>query len=129
MSTQEKIRVDKWLWAARFFKTRSLASDAVNGGKVHVNGQRVKSSRPINIDDKLEITRGQYQSVVIVKGISEKRGPVMQAQQLYEETVESKEKREVNAQQRKLLNAGISHTKVKPDKRQRRLIRKITGKN
>ena len=66
MSQTEKLRIDKWLWAARFFKTRALASKAVDGGKVHVNGQRVKSSRPIQVGDRLEITRGQIHSVVDV---------------------------------------------------------------
>ena len=80
MDNQDKVRIDKWLWAARFFKTRSIAADAVNGGKVHVNGQRVKSSRPVSIDDQLEITRGQIQSVVIVKGLDEKRGSAKVAQ-------------------------------------------------
>ena len=128
MSTQGKIRLDKWLWAARFFKTRSLAADAVNGGKVHVNGQRVKSARTINIDDELKITRGQFQTILIVKQLSEKRGPAKQAQLLYGETKESIEKRDVLLEQRKILNAGLPQTKVKPDKRQRRQIRKVSGK-
>ena len=128
MSTQGKIRIDKWLWAARFFKTRSLAADAVNGGKVHVNGQRVKSARSINIDDELKITRGQFQTELIVKQLSEKRGPAKQAQLLYEETKESIEKREVLLEQRRILNAGMPQTKAKPDKRQRRQIRKVSGK-
>lgn len=128
MSSQDKIRIDKWLWAARFFKTRSLAASAVNGGKVHVNGHRVKPSRPISINDKLEITRGQFQTVVSVIAISEKRGPAKEAQMLYEETQESIEERELKSQQRKLLKASMPRTKGKPDKHQRRKIRKVSGK-
>ena len=128
MSSPEKIRIDKWLWAARFFKTRSLAADAVNGGKVHVNGRRVKSARSINIGDRLKITRGQFQSVLIVKALDEKRGPAKVAQRLYEETPESLKKRELQLQQRKILNAEVQQTKTKPDKRQRRQIRKVSGK-
>ena len=129
MNSVEIIRIDKWLWAARFFKTRTLAADAVNGGKVHVNDRRVKSSRSINIGDELKITRGQFQTVVIVKALSEKRGPAKAAQMLYEETPESLEKRELLLEQRKILNAEIQQTKTKPDKRQRRQIRKISGKS
>ena len=128
MSTQQKIRLDKWLWAARFFKTRSLAADAVNGGKVHVNGQRVKSSRLIQIGDHLEITRGQFKSEVIINELSEKRGPAKQAQNLYQETEQSIEQRELKIQQRKLLNASMQHTEGKPDKHQRRKLRKASGK-
>ena len=128
MSSVEKIRIDKWLWAARFFKTRSLAADAVNGGKVHVNDRRVKSSRSINIRDELKITRGQFQTVVIVKAFSEKRGPAKVAQMLYEETPESLKKREILLEQRKILNTEMQRTKTKPDKRQRRQIRKASGK-
>lgn len=128
INTQNKIRIDKWLWATRFFKTRSLAVNAVNGGKVHVNGQRVKSSRPIQIGDQLEITRGQHKAVVIVEALSEKRGPATEAQKLYQETPKSIEERELKIQQRKLLNASIPTAKGKPDKHQRREIRKVIGK-
>lgn len=128
INVQNIIRIDKWLWAARFFKTRSLAADAVNGGKVHVNGQRIKSSRAIQIGDLLKITRGQHQVVVIVEALSEKRGPATEAQKLYQETPESIEERELKIQQRKLLNASIPSTKGKPDKHQRREIRKVSGK-
>ena len=82
MPGPQKIRVDKWLWAARFFKTRAAAADAVNGGKVHVNKQRVKSSRPIRIGDRLEITRGHIQSVVDITALSDKRSPAKLAQAL-----------------------------------------------
>ena len=129
MSQAEKIRVDKWLWAARFFKTRAAAATAVNGGKVHVNGQRVKSSRPIQTGDQLEITRGQVQAVVDVMELSDKRGPAKVAQTLYEETTESIKQRELKSQQRKLLNASMPRSQGKPDKHQRRELRKVSGKH
>lgn len=125
----KKIRIDKWLWAARFFKTRSLAAKAVNGGKVHVNGRRVKSSRAIQIGDKLEITRGQFLVAIEIRELSETRGPTTVAQKLYQETQESIEAREIKTQQRKLLNASVPYTKGKPDKHQRREIRKVSGKS
>ena len=128
MPQTEKIRLDKWLWAARFFKTRTVAANAVNGGKVHVNQQRVKSSRPIQVGDRLEITRGQAQSVVDIIALSDERGPAKVAQTLYKETLESIELREIKSQQRKLLNASMPRSQGKPDKHQRREIRKASGK-
>jgi len=125
----KKLRVDKWLWAARFFKTRAVASKAVDGGKVHVNGQRVKSSRPIQVGDRLDITRGQIQAVVNIVGLSDKRGPAKIAATLYEETPESISQRELKSQQRKLLNASMPRSSGKPDKHQRREIRKVSGKS
>ena len=127
--TSQKIRVDKWLWAARFFKTRTIAADAVNGGKVHINGQRVKSSRPIQVGDQLEITRGQIHSVVDVTALNDKRGPAKEAQKLYVETRDSIDERELKSQQRKLLNASMPKSLGKPDKHQRREIRKVSGKH
>lgn len=129
MSQPEKIRIDKWLWAARFFRTRAIAADAVNGGKVHVNGQRVKSSRPIQIEDRLEITRGQVHLVVVVAELSDKRGPTKVAQTLYQETPESIEKRELSSQQRKAFNSSMPKSQGKPSKHQRREIRKVSGKS
>jgi len=129
MSQTEKLRIDKWLWAARFFKTRAIAADAVNGGKVHINGQRVKSSRFVQVGDRLEITRGQIHSVIDVIALSDKRGPAKVAQTLYQETPESIEARELKSQQRKLLNASMPKSQGKPDKHQRREIRKVSGKS
>ena len=126
--SEKKIRIDKWLWAARFFKTRSMAASAVNGGKVHVNGCRVKSSKLVQIEDKLEITRNQLHTVITVLVISDKRGPASQAQLLYRETPESIQKRELFSQQRKLLNAGTPVSKGKPDKHQRKKLRQASGK-
>ncbi len=128
MNTEQNLRIDKWLWAARFFKTRNSAADAVNGGKVHVNGHRVKPSRPIQFGDRLEITRGQFRTVIEIKGLSDKRGPAKDAQKLYEESKESIQERELKSQQRKLLSASMPQSHRKPDKRQRRQIRKVREK-
>ena len=129
MMTSQKIRIDKWLWAARFFRSRTLAAGAVNGGKVHVNGQRVKSARTVQIGDTIDITCGQQRATVKVFLLSSKRGPAKAAQRLYEETQESVARREISIQQRKLLNAGLSQTRGRPDKRQRRQLRKASGKS
>src|SRR6266568_8009783 len=92
--SSEPIRIDKWLWAARFFKTRSLAADAVTGGKIDVNGARAKPSRIMRLGDKLNIRRGPYEWTVVVKGLAKLRGPAPEAQLLYEETEESVRRRE-----------------------------------
>lgn len=115
-------RIDKWLWAARFFKTRSLAQAAVSGGKVHVNGERVKPSRQVEIGDTLEITRGQERLVVCVEAVSEKRGPASVAQGLYAETQESRRQREETSTMRKLLRQSAPKPATRPDKRSRRRI-------
>jgi len=120
------VRIDKWLWAARFFKTRALATEAINGGKVHMNGVKVKPSRAVKIDAVLEITRGQMHQVVVVKALSNKRGPAKIAQTLYEETEESIAKREAHAEMMK--NAPVvSRAAGKPNKKDRRDIRKFKG--
>jgi ribosome-associated heat shock protein Hsp15 len=86
--------MDKWLWAARFFKTRSLATEAVNGGKVHLNGNRCKPGRTLSFGDILEIRKGPYTFTVTLQGLSNRRGPAKEAVLLYEESLESAEKRE-----------------------------------
>lgn len=116
------LRVDKWLWAARFFKTRSLASVAVNGGKVHVNGQRVKPARALHIGDVLEIQRGQEHFEITVEGLNSKRGPAKEASLLYIESELSKQKREELALQYKLDASIRPHHERKPGKRDRRHI-------
>ena len=99
--TAEKIRLDKWLWAARFFKTRSLAKAAIEGGKVHLGGQRVKVSREIMVGDLLQIRQGWDEKVVTVKALSDQRRGAPEAQTLYEETAQSLKKREAEAAARK----------------------------
>ena len=127
MAEEEKIRIDKWLWAARFFKTRSLASQAVGGGHVQVNGSRVKPSRVVQAGDTLQIHRGQEEFVVVVQGLSGKRGPAVQAQALYLETEESRQGRET-ARLRRLEEGVALPPARRPDKRDRRKIRKLLRK-
>jgi ribosome-associated heat shock protein Hsp15 len=115
----ERTRVDKWLWAARFVKTRGLAVEAVNGGRVEVNGQRVKPSKEIRAGDRLEITIGQVRTSVVVRGISARRGPASEAALLYEETAESREARERQAAERRLA-APDAELGGRPTKRDRR---------
>ena len=123
----EKLRVDKWLWAARFFKTRSIAADAVESGKVTLDGARIKQAKTVGVGDVLVIRLGPYQHEVEVLGLSNKRGPAPVAQQLYRETEESKRKRAIQAEQNKLLPQ--SDLKGRPTKRDRREIaRMVEGK-
>lgn len=124
----EKVRLDKWLWAARFFKTRSLAKKAVEGGKIHCNGTRSKSSREIEIGNTLAITRGWDELTVIVKALAEKRGSAPQAALLYEETPESIEKRLLHAEQRKMQRAANPLTEGRPSKQDRRQIHRFKRK-
>jgi len=125
---QQSLRIDKWLWAARFFKTRALAAEAVSGGKVHINGQRVKPSRPVKVGDQLEIMRGQEQFIVDVTAILARRGPAKLAQTLYQETDASQEKRAEQVQQRKILAQMHPQSAHKPSKRDRRKIIRFTRK-
>lgn len=118
----QKIRLDKWLWAARFFKTRGLAQEAISGGKVHVNGERVKPARHVDIGDRLEITKGEQRFTVIVQALSDKRGPAKLAETLYAETEQSRKDREEAAAMRKLLRQSAPHPEKRPDKKQRRHI-------
>ena len=126
---EEKIRVDKWLWAARFFKTRSLASKAVNGGHVHLNDGRIKPSRSVQIGDRLQITRGVEKFTVDILALAARRGPAKVARTLYEETGESIERREAAREQRRLVRAPASRPQGRPDKRDRRKIRKFLRKD
>jgi ribosome-associated heat shock protein Hsp15 len=119
-------RLDKWLWAARFYKTRSLAVEAINGGKVHLNDHRVKPSRTLKPEDILTISKPPYEFVISVLGLSNKRGPATEAQKLYQETADSLEKRELLREQIKNEPLGYRHEKGRPSKRDRRHIIKFT---
>ena len=128
-SDQKKVRLDKWLWAARFFKTRALAGAAVTGGKVHLAGQRIKPSRSVKIDDCYEIHRGYERYQIIVTDLSERRGSAACAQKLYRETESSIEQRDREAEKRRLAMMQRPHSSSRPDKKQRRKIRQfINGK-
>lgn len=128
-SNTEIVRLDKWLWAARFFKTRSLASQAVAGGKVHVNGNRGKASHSVVLGDKLRITIGTAEFHVTVEAVSRLRRPAKEARLLYEESSESIAAREEQSQLKKMMSAGFSAPPQKPGKRDRRKIRSFTRKD
>ncbi len=117
-----KIRLDKWLWAARFFKTRSLAKAAIESGKVHLDGQRVKVSKEITAGDILQIRQGWDEKVVLVKQLSDQRRGAPEAQSLYEETAASLAKREAQALARKAAGGMIDRPAHRPTKKQRRQI-------
>lgn len=121
------MRLDKWLWAARFFKTRTLASDAVSGGKVQHNGSRVKAARDIKIDDRLEISNGEVRWEVTVKALSDKRGPAAEARLLYEESAASIAARETQRETRQLVVDPAADLHGRPTKRDRRQMRRFSG--
>lgn len=116
------IRLDVWLWAARFFKTRSLAKQAVETGKVEVGGQRAKASRTVRIGDVLQVSRGEENFQLCVLGLSDSRGPAPLAQALYAESEASRAAREAARAQRLAMRDGFRPPEQRPDKRARRLI-------
>ena len=120
-----KVRLDKWLWASRFFKTRALAAQAVIGGKVHLQGNRIKPSRLVKIDDCFEIHRGLERFEVIVTGLSERRASASVAAGLYRETESSIEKRKIESEKRQLAAMQRPRSDSRPDKKQRRKIRQF----
>ena len=119
--THERVRLDKWLWAARFYKTRGLAADAIDGGKVEVNDVRAKRAKMVQVGDEVRIRQTPFEHVVIVRGVSERRGPASVAATLYEETAESKAKRDALATQIRSMPSGDWDT-GRPTKRDRREI-------
>ena len=123
----DNVRIDKWLWAARFFKTRSLATDAVDTGRVKLDGERIKPARPVKIDDKLTIDNGAESWEVLVLAISDQRGPAPVARQLYQETDASVARRENEHEARKLYREPGSTIKGRPTKRDRRQLSKASG--
>ena len=121
----DRLRVDKWLWAARFFKTRSIAKTAIEGGKVHLSGQRVKVSREICVGEKLVIKQGWDEREIIVKALSDKRGPASAAQMLYAETDASIARREREAQARKSAGGAVARPTSKPGKHERKALERL----
>jgi len=122
---EASVRLDVWLWAARFFKTRSLAKQAADGGKVEVNGASGKPSRGLHEGDRLRITRGEERFEIDVIALAEQRGPASVAQALYRETPESAASRAAAAETRRLQGASMARPPKRPDKRARRLIRAL----
>jgi ribosome-associated heat shock protein Hsp15 len=117
----ERVRIDKWLWAARFFKTRSLASEAVAGGKVEVNGERAKPAKLVRMGDEVRCRQGPYEHVLVVTGLAERRGTASAAAALYQERPESRAARERVAEQLRLGASAWSYEeKGRPTKRDRR---------
>ena len=123
----DNVRIDKWLWAARFFKTRSLAADAVERGRVRIAGEPVKPARAVKVNDKLVIDNGSDRWEVIVAALSDKRGPAPVARELYFETEESIAKRENDKTARRLFPEPSLDIKGRPTKRDRRAISKAAG--
>ena len=121
------VRIDRWLWAARFFKTRGAATEAVLGGRVHLNGGRVKPSKDVRPGDRLEVTVAEVRREVVVRGVAEKRGPASVAATLYDETAESTARREQHALERRLarpLGADLGARPTKRDKRRLDALRR-----
>ena len=124
-SGTNRVRLDKWLWAARFYKTRSLAKTAIDGGKVHLNSARTKAAKEVAVGDTLAITRGDVVQTVVVVGIAERRGSASIAAQLYSETEASIEQREARRAERRMQRAGLTVPKRRPNKRERRRLREL----
>lgn len=123
--SSEGVRLDKWLWAARFYKTRALAREMIEGGKVHYNGQRSKPGKLVELDAELTLRQGNDERTVVVAEISSQRRPASEAQQLYRETDASIEKRVKVAQARKMNALTMPHPDRRPDKKERRDLMKF----
>jgi ribosome-associated heat shock protein Hsp15 len=124
-----RVRLDKWLWAARFYKTRGLASEAIAGGKVQVNGDRAKRARPVQPGDEIRIRQGPYEHHVVVRALSARRGPASAAAELYEETPASRAAREAMALQLKSLHVAFVPDKGRPTKKDRRELGRLKGRD
>lgn len=123
--TSEGVRLDKWLWAARFYKTRALAREMIEGGKVHYNGQRSKPSKLVELNAELTLRQGNDARTVVITAISDQRRPASEAQQLYSETEASIESREKLALARKMNALTMPHPDRRPDKKERRDLMKF----
>jgi ribosome-associated heat shock protein Hsp15 len=123
-----RTRIDKWLWAARFYKTRALAAEAITGGKVQVNGDRVKRAKPLQVGDEVRIRQGPYEHQVVVRELSDHRGPAVQAAALYEEKPESRAAREALALRLKSLHSAFLPERGRPTKKDRREINRLKGR-
>jgi ribosome-associated heat shock protein Hsp15 len=122
-----KVRLDKWLWAARFFKTRALAAEAIDGGKVDVNGDRAKRAKQLQVGDEVRLRQGPVEWAVIVRDVQGRRGSAEIARGLYAETDEGRRKREIVTEQLKSMPTAFSYGDSKPGKRDRRALRRLKG--
>ena len=120
-----RVRLDKWLWAARFYKTRSLAKSAVDGGKVHLNGARTKPAKEVVAGDRLIVTRGGIEQTIVIAAVSERRGGASIAATLFDETPESVDARARIRADRRMQAAGLTVPKSRPNKKQRRALRDL----
>ena len=120
-----RVRIDKWLWAARFYKTRALSADAIDAGKIEVNGERAKRSRLVHSGDRIRIRIGPYEHIISVRDVSERRGSAPIAQKLYEEDPESRKAREAMAAHVRAMNANTGYESGRPTKKDRRDIEKL----
>jgi ribosome-associated heat shock protein Hsp15 len=125
MTESDKVRIDRWLWAARFFRTRSSAKAAIDGGKVQVDGRRTKPAKEIQRGQTLSIRRNDELFTVVVDELSEQRGPASIAKMLYTETIDSIERRELERSRRRMERAGLRVPDTKPTKRQRRDLQRL----
>lgn len=125
MEASSSQRLDKWLWAARFFKTRKLATEAISGGKVHLNGQRSKPGKDVKIGNCVSVTKGPYRWELTVTGLSQQRKPASEAGLLYEESPESHARRQALIEQRKAGEEFSNQPETRPNKKQRRLIHRF----
>jgi ribosome-associated heat shock protein Hsp15 len=125
----DQVRLDKWLWAARFFKTRALAAEAVEGGKVELNGEKPKRAKQVRPGDRLRLRLGPYEHLLTVVAVSERRGPASVAVMLYQEDPEGRRRRELLAEQHRLAPPAFDFGEGKPSKKQRRDIRRLRGED
>ena len=121
-SGHDRVRIDKWLWAARFFKTRGLAQAAVAGGKVKLHGERVKPAKEVKVADELAIHIGEYEWNITIKGLAQRRGSAESARKLYDETEESRARRMAQIAERRAHSGALAERKGRPTKRERRQI-------
>ena len=127
MTQPTRVRLDRWLWAARFFKTRALAAAAVGGGQVEVNGEHAKRAKPLAVGDRLRIRRGPFEYLVVVRAVAEHRGSPAVAAELYEEDAEGRRRRERLAEQLRIAPSLRYEGKGRPTKKERREIERLRG--
>lgn len=122
-----KVRLDKWLWAARFFKTRALAAEAIDGGKVDVQGDRAKRAKMVQVGDTIRVRLGPTEWEIVVRDVAERRGSAEIARTLYEETAEGQRRREIVAEHLRSMPTAFAYTDGRPDKQDRRALRRLKG--